>query len=291
MDLIRQNKFIGWIITILVVLNLLSLTMVWMQRERAIAPPQKESGSAPPGSVQLLQHEIGLSDEQVNKFQIMRSDHMEKTKIVNDELDRLKLQLVEEIFAPVIADNRVDSITARIGVLQTQVERMRYDHFKSLVQICTPEQKEKLQPILREVFGKKGPNEKPASGRSERRMNDRAGTTAGIEERRASRTEEGRPPRQEERNGPPSREEKLNRYARRLSLTADQLKKLDDILTSTRAQEEAFKLKFKPTPSEFDHEKERIRSTEDEAVKRILNPDQKKGFEEMVKNREKHTPR
>jgi len=280
--MIKQNKFIGWVISILIVLNLLSLTMVWLQKERTVTSYPKESDGSPSGSVQLLQREIGLSDEQVNKFQQMRSDHMKKTKKINDELDDLKLRLVDKIFDPQSDQKLADSIAVQIGILQSQVEKMRFEHFKALVQICNPEQREKLQPILREVFGKKVPVENPERRPPEQRIGEKPKMKPGVEE--------NRPPRPEERNTPPSKDEKLHRYTERLSLTSDQIKKVNDIFISTRTKEEAFKMKSRPSPSEFELEKDKIHKEEDDCIMRILNPDQKKEFENMIKNREKHIP-
>jgi hypothetical protein len=66
---------------------------------------------------------------------------------------------------------------------------------------------------------------------------------------------------------------------------------IDDIFSSTRTKEEAFKSKFRPSPTEFELEKEKIRKEEDGDIMRILNPDQKREFEIMIKNREKRPPR
>lgn len=283
MDLIKQNKISGWVIAIFVVLNLLSLTMIWMQKDRMVALSPKETGGSPPSSMQLMQREIGLSDEQVSKFQQIRSDHMEKTKRTNDELDYLKLSLVDELFNSQSDQKRIDSIAAKIAVLQSQLEIMRFEHFGALVQICNPEQKEKLHPILREVFSKKGPNKKTEIKSPEQKKRNKSEIKIG--------TEENRPPRSENRNAPPSKEQKLDRYAERLNLTSDQIKTVDNILTSTRSKEEAFKSNFKPSPSEFELEKEKIRKEEDGDIMRILNPDQKKEFENMMKNREKRIRR
>jgi hypothetical protein len=283
MDLIKQNKFIGWVIAMLVALNILTLTIIWFQIDKKNRSPVNTDKKPAPGSVRLMQNEIGLSEDQVNKFQEMRSDHIKKTKDINDALDDLKIRVVDELFNPQSNQRRVDSIASKIGTLQSQLEIMRFEHFRALVQICNPEQKEKLHPILREVFSKKGPNDRAEIKSSEQRKRDKAEIKIGAEE--------NQPPKSEDRNAHPSKEQKLDRYAERLALTSDQIKKVDNILVFTRTKEEAFKSKFKPSPSEFDHAKDKIRKEEDEDIMRILNPDQKKEFENMMKNREKRIRR
>ena len=292
MDLIKQNKVIGWAIAILVALNILTLTIIWIQAERKPAPPVRETGNGQTGSVELLQREIGLSADQTKAFQAMRRDYQERTKSINDELDAAKLRLADLVFESNPEKRQVDSMSSKIGELQSKIEDLRFDHFRQLAQICTQEQKEKLHPILREVFGKKSPNENPAvrpeNGRpadnprlGERRQESPADTRR-LEDRQQN---EQSPPG--DRPGPPSTEEKLERYVQRLSLTPEQAKKIGEILKSTRAKEEAFKSAKKPTELEFEREKERIRTEEDNKVMQILNQDQKKKFEQIVRNRGK----
>ena len=87
MDFIKQNKFISFVIAILIALNVLTLSIIWIQSERKNQPAIKEPGNQPPGSVKLMQREIGLSDEQANNFEEMQKDLKASTKKLNDELD------------------------------------------------------------------------------------------------------------------------------------------------------------------------------------------------------------
>ena len=80
MDLIKQNKFIGWVIAILIVLNIVSLSIIWIQSKNNNNYPQKDQSVSQPGPVKLIQKEIGMSDEQANKFTEMRKELQEKQR-------------------------------------------------------------------------------------------------------------------------------------------------------------------------------------------------------------------
>ena len=282
MDLIKQNKFIGWVIAVLVVLNISTITIIWMQSGKKEPYIVNEQGNPTQGSVRLIQREIGMSDDQTNKFLEMRKELQEKMRKTNDELDNLKLGLVEEIFKPVSDIKRVDSMVGIIGNLQSKVEKMRFEHFRSLEQICNEEQREKLQPVLKEVFGKKPPNDRPDIKPQEDRKDNPDRVREDVGEKRAS------PP--SDRPAPPTQEEKLNKYADKLSLTPEQIKKLDNIFSTTRTKEETFKSKFKPNQSEFELEKSKLRKEEDQKVFLILSWEQKVEFEKMIKNRSENNP-
>jgi Spy/CpxP family protein refolding chaperone len=283
MDLIRQNKFIGWVIAILVLLNLLSLSTIWIQSSRNNPPPARVPGNPQAGSLPLLQRELGLTPDQTKRFEEMRKTYQESSKPINDELDGMKLSLTDEIFKSNPDQQRIDSMASKIGAQQSKLEVLRFNHFAQLAQICDSVQKEKLYPILREVFGRKGPAEQaPARSDQEKPRQSRKVEKGAREERS---------PQSVERPGPPSQEEKLNRYTQRLSLTPDQVRKVGDILMSTRSKEDAFKLKTKPSEPDFERAKQRIRDEEDRNIMQVLNPTQKREFEKMLENRNKQPRR
>ncbi|MCX6138093.1 MAG: periplasmic heavy metal sensor [Ignavibacteriales bacterium] len=282
MDLIRQNKFIGWVVALLVGLNLLTLTMIWIQSERRNPPPLRDSGNSPASPVPMLQRELELTADQTDKFQGVWRNHQEKTKEISEARDNLKRLMTDEIFSSTPDKQRVDSLASGIGSLEARMEILRYEHFRLLAQICTSEQKTQLGAILREIIRRKGPTGTPDLKPQQQRSKAPATlkNNRDIEERQ-------RPPRPDDRQGPPTALQKLDRYAERLSLSPDQIKKVKDILALSRTKEEKFKSQSRPSPADFEIEKQKVRNEEDESIVSILNPRQKVEFEEMVRNRGK----
>lgn len=277
MDLIKQNKFIGWVIAILVTLNLATLAIIWLQSSHRFAAPGAESNIPPDNSVKLIQKEIGLSGEQTQQYQVMRKDFQEKTKDINDELNSLKLRIADEIFKSTPNKNSVDSMAGRIGALQARIEVIRFDHFRSLVQICDSGQKSKLQPVLSEVFGKKKQPEDPAQ--KPPRMKENKG------ENETKNDHELRVPAPGDRQGPPSIDEKVDKYSKRLSLSQAQIKEVSSILKISHEKSAKLRDRENPGPGEIEAEKSKIRKTEDESIMKILSPDQKAEFEKMIQKR------
>jgi hypothetical protein len=307
MDLIKQNKFIGWVIGVLIAINIITLTIIWIQSDKKNPRSIKDSGNASTSSVKLLQSEIGLTDDQAQKFQESQDTYRERNKITKDDLDSSKLLLADELFNPNSDPKRVDSIASRIGVLQSKVEITRFEHFKGLVKMCNNEQKEKLRPILREIYAKKGspekqddkqrPGMKKESGelksvlddRREKRQNENRDDQEIKHDSEKSKNidEEHRPPNPDDRSGPPTPEEKLKRYTKRLSLSPDQIEKVRNILETSRKKGEEFRANFKPGMSGFESEKNKTAKEEDDLIFRVLNEDQKTEYEKIVRNRMK----
>lgn len=295
MDLIKQNKFIGWVIAILVALNVFTIAIIWTLSIDGHHPSPVSSDVPPPSAPALLmQREIGLSKDQTKQYEQLREKHKEKMKGINDELDVFKLQLADEIFNPDFTEKQVDALAGKIGLLQSKLEKMRFNHFRELALLCDKEQKEKLRPILREVFGRKGPNEKPVDRPAQRRTQDPE-RNQDLEEEKPPRAEvrtappasEDRPPRPEDRSAPPSQEEKLHRLCQRLSLTPAQKKTAAAIFDSIRIKEGECKSTYRADRAEFERQKELLHQKEDEQIKSILDADQNEEYLKMIRNRGK----
>ena len=210
----------------------------------------------------------------------------------------LKLYMADEIFNPGTDEKIADSLAKILGLYESRLEFMRYKHFRALVNICNNEQREKLRPIIKELYSKKGQKDKPAPtgepGRMrepekykeknrDREPKERLANPPKVEDERQRQN----PPTQENRPAPPNSEEKLNRYTEKLSLTPVQIMKVKEILSVSRKKGEALRSKRDPDPSEIEREKEKIRNEEDGNILQILNPEQKTVFEKMIGNRGK----
>jgi hypothetical protein len=286
MDWIRQKTFQNWVIGVLVVLNLISLALVWLQLGRRNPPQPAEPRGISAVSVSLMRNELGLSSEQVAEYEKLRSDQMGTMRSINDELDSLKLTLVDEMFDATHNETSLDSAIKKIGMLQSELEMLRFRHFSALVQICDQKQRVSLQPVLREVFGKRGREGNPTSGRThDQILRPQDETTDRRRPSDENRLENAAPGRNlEGRPAPPSIEEKLDRYAHRLSLSAAQRTAIEQIMRSTRDAEELVK-SSKPTVDDFEREKGRLRRQEDQKIMDLLSAEQRAEFEKMLRNR------
>jgi periplasmic protein CpxP/Spy len=286
MDWIRERSFQNWVIGILIVLNLVSLALVWVHLVGKNPPPARPPRGFSGVSVELLKDELGLSPDQVTQFEKLRGDQMGAMKEVNDQLDSLKLVLVDDMFGSVPARENLGRTVEKIGLLQANLEMLRFKHFDALVQICDQKQREKLQPILHDVFGKQ--RNAPRETAKPEGMGDRPPRVEGKVQQPPTR-EDGQAPEHRDdpdrgRPAPPNLEERLDKYAQRLSLSEQQRKTVEEILKSTRSSEESFRQR-RPAKDEFDREKERLRNLEDQKIMSLLNSEQKAEFEKMLTKR------
>lgn len=271
MDLVNQNKFKNILIILLIIVNIISLSIIWMQtsENREKIPGGEKQGK--PESVSLMKEVLKLNEDQTRQLEKLRIDRLEQSKLFNDSLSMLKRELAEELFKLKTNQVLVNEKTKMIGKLQSKIELVRYSHFNELLAICTPDQKEKLKPIIEDLFGKKPPKEElPLK----------------------NELNENRKPREvrnevENKKAPPTFEEKIEKYSQRLNLSLNQENQLKKIFTDIQEKAELNRMNRKMNPEEFEKEKERLHIEEDQMVMTILTEEQKYEFEKMQMKRRK----
>ena len=161
MDLVKQNKLLKWILIVLVLFNLSIISIIWFY----IVNDHGRRLPGPIGSTGLMQRDLGLSDEQAKLVDETRREGMEKSKQLRDRMDELKQRLADELFNEPTDTALVSNLINDICSTQKGLERVRFDNFKKFISICTPEQREKLKPVLEEIMTAGPPRLPPPKGK------------------------------------------------------------------------------------------------------------------------------
>ncbi len=283
MDWLKQNMMKNWLIVVLLGLNVLTLSMLWVRMAQTEQPRRREGGTGPQGSLDLMRRMLDLDEKQAERVDSVLAAQREESKEYNDRLAARKRELAEDLFTDLSDTSRASAAAAEIGELQSKVEMIRFRHFQELLTLCTPAQREKLKPIVLEVFGRRPPKEEAGEGKPERR-----GETAAV----VRKPREDRPPADDRPRGPsggrpapPSMEEKLARYTQRLHLTAEQAEKVRAVFEKSRKQNEELRAIARPDRGAIDAARERIRTEEDGQIRAILTDVQKRVFDDMISRR------
>lgn len=152
MDIFIKKRFIVWIIIILVILNLSTLAVIWFFHIKGPRRPPPMPPIGPEQGMLLLDKELNLSETQVQKFKESRDRYFVESKPILDEIHRLKMEIMDEVFAPSPDPSKVKRIAKEIGEKQAKFEELLFDHFLSLREACNPEQEVKLKDLFRDLF-------------------------------------------------------------------------------------------------------------------------------------------
>ncbi|MBN2011732.1 periplasmic heavy metal sensor [candidate division KSB1 bacterium] len=148
-----KNKLSVWLIALLVILNIATVSMFWINFNRN---PMRQTpfGLQPPEqrTLQFLQQELGLTDAQIKLYDQLRQAHAKQTRPLLQNIRQLKRQMMDEIFSSEPDSGKVVEFTRRIGDIQAEIERLTFEHFLDLKKLCGENQVDKLQELLDEFF-------------------------------------------------------------------------------------------------------------------------------------------
>lgn len=169
MDIFKQKRYMVLIIIVLIIFNLSTLTMLWVGR-----PPQSIGDQAPinPRKKQaqlemLLKSELMFNDAQIERFLDLRDKHNRQTNTLSMDIKELKREMFDKVL---LAEPQLmisDSLLRITMDKQAELERLTFEHFLNIKNLCNPEQQKKLRILTHEVLGPPpgetmtGPPQKP----------------------------------------------------------------------------------------------------------------------------------
>ena len=146
-------KIFYWVVIVLAVINLGTLAIIWFDKPQMPDFREKpfKNGGPPPGHnlTDFFKERLDWSDEQAQKFKPLTEAYERESSILFDSIRQVRKQMFDEIFTD---GSKRDSLINKITELQRRIDIQRYNHFKDISDICTPEQKEKFKDVINEVF-------------------------------------------------------------------------------------------------------------------------------------------
>ena len=130
-----KNNWLKYLVAIALIINAATFMFFWYNR-----PPQEGKRGSKQGRV--LIEELKFDAQQQALFMPLRAQHHQ----AHDSLLQLIAAERQVLYSQKHAAN--DTIVHKIGLLQAEIERITYDHFKEVRKICTPEQQGQLDILL-----------------------------------------------------------------------------------------------------------------------------------------------
>jgi hypothetical protein len=156
MNYFSDTRFYKWLVLILVILNIATLSFLWISNNTHSGCRQHEHSDKFKERMhdrndRFLKKELELNEEQIQLFTDMRQSHFNLMKTKRNEIHSLKKDLFHLVFKDA-GQLKIDSLLSAIGTLQMEIEKSNFDHFKLLGEACTPEQQDKLRHVIHGVF-------------------------------------------------------------------------------------------------------------------------------------------
>jgi len=142
MSYLRNNKLLLLIIGVLLVANVWLLwSYVWKK------PGDKPKMQMEPPSTRL-KREIGFNDQQVAIYDSLREKHYSNIRPMFEELKTSRDSLFKLMHQPQVADSLIAMQSETVYEKQKAIDLKMHQYFRSLRDLCTEEQKPKMDSFL-----------------------------------------------------------------------------------------------------------------------------------------------
>lgn len=111
-------------------------------------------GPGHPGGADFLTRELNLTEDQEEKFEVLRKEHFEKLKVNFDSMQALKKVMLQSLGK---SEAEVNGTIQQIGAVEMNIQKETFDHFNKMYALCTDSQKVILKDKLQHVIGHHGP--------------------------------------------------------------------------------------------------------------------------------------
>jgi len=145
MKFLRNNKVLLVIVTGLLLVNIALLYFYVVGNKKSPSRPPWEDPRV------RLQNEVGLSEEQMSKYSEMRRAHYMSMKPLFNELRTARDSFFTLIYSPGVPDSVINKYSSAIAKKQQEVDSRMIRYYWSLKELCTPEQKPKMDTFLKSI--------------------------------------------------------------------------------------------------------------------------------------------
>lgn len=138
-----QYRYLWPIVLGLLLLNLGLLGWIWLSPQNHV-----RSGETP---ARFLERELNFTEEQKKRFRLLREDHHASVQGVRDSVRQMKKQFFAHLGEP-MTDDDIANKTSEIARQMALVDKITFQHFRQVRQMCTPAQQQKFDSIIDEML-------------------------------------------------------------------------------------------------------------------------------------------
>ena len=169
MDIFTEKKLLIRVIVVLGILNICCIgVFIW---KVLLPPPQQQAGPAGGRDAsEILKRELGLTKEQVDRIREIRADFSARERQLVQAIRQERDSMNAMMFRLDTDEALVTSLARNISENEYRMELLRYRQSLEIKSICSPEQVQKMEKLIREMTEYLRPQ-----GKNDNRPNNRQG--------------------------------------------------------------------------------------------------------------------
>lgn len=143
----ENTKFYKTVIFILLLINIGTLSFIWINRPPHDGPPQGGGDVT-----EYLSHELNFSDEQQQQLKELVKENRSGMDAMRSTNRRLHDTYFEMLGDADIDSTKVTAIADSITTLQNKIELLTFYHFRKVRAICNKEQQKNYDTIINDAL-------------------------------------------------------------------------------------------------------------------------------------------
>ncbi|MDX1905815.1 MAG: hypothetical protein SF053_02190 [Bacteroidia bacterium] len=151
----KKLQLVSGLAVVLLVSNLI-LAGILLYRGTQSVP------SHPPDRRQVIITQLKLDSEQVRAYDQLIASHRQQIQGLQHDIKDLKTQLYASLAVP--GASPADTLIAHIGAQQQAIERVHYEHFREIGNLCRPDQRAGFEALVVQLSDLFGPPPGPPPG-------------------------------------------------------------------------------------------------------------------------------
>ena len=164
MNTISKNRSISVLIIVLLLANITTLSLYWLNKEKKMPPPR--NGEKGGGNLfQFITHELNFdSVQQAAYTKLIQEDR------INNKDRREQNRIAKEAFFDLLSKDNVsdDNLKKAAAVslnISIENDMHTFRHFQKVRSLCTAEQKKKFDEIIKQAIGMMRQQGPPPNGK------------------------------------------------------------------------------------------------------------------------------
>jgi protein CpxP len=134
-----QSKFLKVVIIILLVINIGTLAIMWLQRPH----PAGSKGEI----AEYLTRELNFNETQKRQFEDLRNEHHDAMETVLMKDRKMHDAYFDMLQSPGDSAN-ISAMADSLAANRKQIELITFNHFKKVREICDEQQKKKFDDVI-----------------------------------------------------------------------------------------------------------------------------------------------
>jgi periplasmic protein CpxP/Spy len=149
METISKNKSLISIIIFLLLMNLAMLIFFLVLNNQSQRNSHVHDQNGISG---VLQKDVGFTKEQLDIYQSLRKEQIDKIHSLFDELRKAKRDFYNLLYISQVSDSSVNRAADLIAEKQKTLDLQMFNHFEMVRNICTPDQLQKFDTTIKKVI-------------------------------------------------------------------------------------------------------------------------------------------